>query len=253
MEFLEGGDNLWNLRQGRSGYTAEGAESYYSSLNGPYSGYLMDQFSLEIERENIPSYIETNINYEDPNAGFDRMEFVSHASTLQAMTSPDENVSVHVSHPFFDNGCTIYPTWGGSKIVVVHDTEQIDICPVILTFAGTPSNKGLAVQSESPVPCDLTIKVKSVYHQRVYTFTITKGERYSNEYVDFYGNANVIPQGVSISPDWYTEVTENSTYVYRQPYHFVFDDNLEATETYPGTWAGHATIINGQTEGEVAL
>lgn len=248
-------DYLWNLRQGRSGYTAEGAESYYSSLSGPYSGYLMDQFSLEIERENIPSYIETNINYEDPNAGFDRMEFVSHASTLQAMTSPDENVSVHVSHPFFDNGCTFYPTWSGSKIVVENDTDDIEVFPTILYFDGLKDGAGdtytgLAVQLESNAPCDLSVVIKNKYSNKQYTFTITKGEIYSNEYVDFYGVAAVIPQGISISPDWYTEVTENSTYVYRQPYHFVFGDNLEHTEYYWNyIWVGRATIIYGW-EGE---
>ena len=244
-------DYMWKVKCGWSGYTAEGAESYYRSLSGPYSGYLLDQFSIDYVRHNLPSYIVMETRHEDSNAGFDGLVIQSNASSLQTLTQPDENIYFEVSHPFFDNGCKIYPTWSGSKIVVEHDTEEVEIYPVILTFAGTPSFDGLAVQSQYPAPCDLTIRIKSVYHKKIYTFTITKGERYSNEYVDFQGDANVIPQGISISPDWYTEVTENSTHVYRQPYHFVFDDTLEVSETNPGTWAGHATIIYGQTEGEV--
>ena len=237
-------DYLWNLRQGRSGYTAEGAESYYRSLNGPYSGYLMDQFSLKIERENIPSYIETNINYEDQNAGFDRMEFVSHASILQAMTSPDENVSVHVSHPFFDNGCTIYPTWStGIKTVTVYDTQDFAIMPTILDFGG--GFTGLAVQAESNVYCDLTIQIKNVYSNKVYTFTISEGERLSNEYVDFGGSATVIPQGISISPDVYTVVEETSTDILKFPYRHYFDDTLEesASSSKWYNWLHNTAIV----------
>ena len=226
------GDNdyLWYLRQGRNGYTADGANTYYSELGCPYDGYLLDMFSLDIERNNIPSYIETNINYEDPAAGFDRLEFASHASALQTKETVSQDVSVRVSHPFFDNGCTFYPTWsGGSKIVVEYDDEYIYIDPVVMT---TGAGNVLAVEAQSAVPCEISVQVKNVYSGKVFTFTIPNGERYSDSYVSMNGFGTIIAQGVSISPDIYVVTTTSSTHIYRQPYRIVFDDVLEYGDAY---------------------
>lgn len=181
---------------------------------------------------------------EDSNAGFDGLVIQNNASSLQTLTQPDENIYIEVSHPFFDNGCKIYPTWGsGSKTVIVHDTQDFAIMPTILDFGG--GYTGLAVQAESNVYCDLTIQIKNVYSNKVYTFTISEGKRFSNEYVDFGGSATVIPQGISISPDVYTVVEETSTNILKYPYRHYFDDTLEesASSSKWYNWLHNTAIV----------